>query len=42
MDPFFRMQLILWLAILGAFGVHWFFMRDYIRARKQQQRNRDS
>lgn len=42
MDPFFRMQLILWIAVLGALGVHWFFMRGYIRERKKQQRDRDA
>ena len=37
MDPFFQMQLILWLAVFGAVGVHWFFMRDYNREKKQRR-----
>ncbi|NQE64684.1 hypothetical protein E1H18_4940 [Caulobacter sp. RHG1] len=36
MDPVFQSMLICLVFIASAFGVHWFFMRDYNRAKKRR------
>lgn len=41
MDPFFQIQLMLWLAAGATLGIHWFFMRGYNREKKKQDEKRD-
>nr|WP_233586413.1 hypothetical protein [Caulobacter sp. 602-1] len=38
MAPIFQSMLICLVFIASAFGVHWFFMRDYNREKKQRDR----
>ncbi|WP_272872322.1 hypothetical protein [Caulobacter vibrioides] len=38
MDRYFQAQLIIWLFMISAFGVHWFFMRGYSIEKKKPRR----
>jgi|GEM_PF-3552436 hypothetical protein len=37
MPPILQSMLIAFVFIASAFGVHWFFMRDYLRWKRQNK-----